>query len=427
MLLKPLARFATPRMPRNLQGDCVTTSELLLPRKGPARHLLIVMLVGVVALNTACMRKTNQVFNDNLYVIRKNNKKQPVSYDAMLASKSSQLSDSINKTLKAQAANTPKKKDSISNADILEKENPEISVLLAQSKNKQASADVYFRLGKIYHDFRIYDEAQRYYQKAIQLEPKNAAYHEYFARLWRDWGAPDLGINSAQQALQLKPDAPEGWNTLGTLYDRMGKRKQAVESYQKALAADPNLDYVYSNLCFTYLQDGDLDRATYYGQQAVRRNPSLIVAHNNLGLAYGMQGNFDQAFDEFKQAGDEAAARNNLGLLLLKKNHISESMEQFKLAARMKPFYRAAAENYYAARSLRFQRGRPKGAKAAGYETFGLEWVPESTGADPNLPLSEVGFLSNALFSEPSVPAAAPAEPARPFHLGALLLGDCGW
>ena len=56
--------------------------------------------------------------------------------------------------------------------------------------------------------------------------------------------------------------------------------------------------------------------------------------------------------------GDEAAARNNVGLILLRRGQIAESLEQFRLAARMRPYYRDAAANYRLARDLNFQRQR---------------------------------------------------------------------
>lgn len=351
---------------------------------------LVVMLM--LALSPACVRRTGRTLNNNFYVIQNKGRERAVNYNAMLPRNDPQLSNSISQTLKAQANNSPARKDSISNAEILEKDNPEFSDLLARAKERDVSGDVYFRLGKAYHQFRVYEEAQRFYQKAIQLEPENASYHEQFGRLWRDWGAPELGINSVQQALQLKPEAAEAWNTLGTVHDKMGRRKQAQAAYLRALAIDPGLDYVHSNLCFSYLQDADFERAIYHGEQATRLNPSSAVAHNNLGLALGARGSFEAALHQFRMAGDEASARNNLGLILLQKDRITESMEQFKLAARMRPFYRAATENYHEARKEKVQRDRSQKSHSGAPEILGFEWDTHSEeAANLNLPLRDVG------------------------------------
>ncbi len=68
--------------------------------------------------------------------------------------------------------------------------------------------------------------------------------------------------------------------------------------------------------------------------------------------------NLDRSIEEFNHSGDEAAARNNLGLILLKRGQIAESLEQFRLAARMRPYYKEAVANYRMARDLNFQRQR---------------------------------------------------------------------
>ena len=148
-------------------------------------------------------------------------------------------------------------------------------------------------------------------------------------------------------ALELDPGFVEAWNTLGTIYDRQGDTERAQNAYLHALSLNSNLDYVHNNLCFSYLQSGMVAEAMRHGERATQLNPTMLVAHNNLGLAYGMLGESGPINRGVQAtAGDEAAARNNLGLILLRRGQIAESLEQFKLAARMRPYYRDAVANY---------------------------------------------------------------------------------
>ena len=351
-------------------------------------------IVVVAALASGgCVKQLGRIQDDNFYMVKRSKKDSAKSgYESLLGQSPSALSTSITGTLKAQANSSPQDTKSLSNAAILEKENPQISSLLNEARKRPTDAEIHSRLAQIYYQFRVYDEAQRHCQRAIQIEPNSPVYYELAARLWRDWGVPDSGINAAQKALQLKADFVEAWNTLGTLYDRTGNRKRAQESYLKALSFNSTLDYVHSNLCYSYLHEEDFVQAIDHGEQAVRLNPSLTVAHNNLGIAYGMHGEFEQALREFQQAGDEATARNNLGLVLLKRGRVTESMEQFRLATRMKPFYRIAAENYYKARTIGFKheretkrlaRERPKQAEIGAPKIF--------EPAELNLPQQSLG------------------------------------
>jgi tetratricopeptide (TPR) repeat protein len=338
-----------------------------MPERGPCSILgvrgskllccLVVAMLGIA--NGSCVKRLGRTQDDNFYVVKRNqNGSAKAGHASLLGPSPSALSSSITGTLKAQANSSPQDKKSVSNTAILEKENPELSSLLNEAQKHPAAAEVHCRLAQMYHQLRVYDEAHKHCQRAIQIDPKNPAYHEVAARLWRDWGVSDSGINAAQTALQLKADFVEAWNTLGTLYDKTGNHKQAQKSYLKALSFNDTLDYVHNNLCHSYLHDEAFARAIDHGERAVRLNPSLKAAHNNLGIAYGMQGAFDRALREFEQAGDEATARNNLGLVLLKRGNVNESMEQFRLAARLKPFYRIAAENYQKARTIALEHER---------------------------------------------------------------------
>jgi tetratricopeptide (TPR) repeat protein len=383
-------------------------SPSTLPMKKSKTSFFLSLIVITLFVNSACVRKLGRSTNDNFYVIKKNGKKPSGSLDDPFGRlEGRQLSESINATLKAQAKNSPKSKSSVTNAELLEKENSEFSSLLARTKARPQSGETQFLLAKAYHDFRMYDEAQLHYQKAIQLEPENPVYYEQSGRLWRDRGAPRFGVNSLQKALQLRPDFIEAWNTLGILYDRMGEPKKAQESYFEALELNPKLDYVHTNLCYSFLQEGNLEKAIYHGEKAIALAPSDVAAHNNLGLAYGMLGEFEKAYQEFRQVGDEAIARNNLGLVLLKRNQIADAMREFQLAGRSKPFYRVAAENYTIARNLDFESKRKNGSRT-GEHSMGSGVLETSRVeiASPLIPLNHVGIDPLHLLRGSFIPAS---------------------
>lgn len=387
------------------------------PFQGFGRVSLVALLAASSLISIACIRKVGRTINDNFYVLNAREKKPKGDPDAknVFGQTGNPLSDSISETLKAQAKTSTVPKSAVSNAELLEKQQPELAALSEVLKNQPSSSEAHCRLARLYHELRMYDQAQVHYERAIQIEPENSLYFEHFGRLWRDWGVPVRGVDSVQAALRLKPDFVEAWNTLGTVYDRAGDGIKAQESYRKALSIDSTLDYVHSNLCYSYLKSENFTEAVRHGEEAVRLAPASSVAHNNLGIAYGMQGLFEKAYSEFRQAGDEAVARNNLGLVLLKMDRIGEAMREFRLAARSKPFYRVAAENYAVARDIHFRRARQqKLAAAAKQRDLGIGPAPETV----IVPISQVAssLLENSLIAvtaERMLPLPAwPLEPA---------------
>jgi tetratricopeptide (TPR) repeat protein len=319
---------------------------------------MLAVLSGAILADVACVKNVRTV-NDNFYVInrKRSSNMQPVAPDPV-----PHPSASSAETSKSQASSGPRPKSVLSNLGILEEENSTISSLLRKVQSDPANALAHFQLGRAYHDFRLYDEALRHYQRALELE-QNPVYYEQTGRLWRDWGSFELGANLVKRALELEPGFIEAWNTLGTIFDHQGALDRAQDAYLQALSLNPDLGYVHSNLCFSYLRSGKVEQAILHGLRATHLNPTIQVAHYNLGLAYGAVGEFERSFEEFKLSSDEAEARNNLGLMLLRDGQITESMEQFRLAARMRPYYKDAAVNYRQARDLRFQREREARAR----------------------------------------------------------------
>ena len=57
------------------------------------------------------------------------------------------------------------------------------------------------------------------------------------ARIWRDWGFPELGIGPASRATYFAPASAAAENTLGTLLDAIGQPAEARRAFARAVAA----------------------------------------------------------------------------------------------------------------------------------------------------------------------------------------------
>jgi tetratricopeptide (TPR) repeat protein len=310
----------------------------------PASSLIWSLFLLWLSSNSACVKNIRTVGNDNFYVL--NGEKKKSSQKTQLHSG---MTRPISKTPDPEGS---KAKTNITNGDVVEEHDPTLASLIEKEKSDPTNAENHFQIASIYHRYRIFDVAYSEYQKAIERDAGNPVFYEGLGRLWRDSGAPQLGISVLEKALQLKSDLVEAWNSLGTIYDEVGNFAQAQHCYLKALESDPSLDFVHNNLCFSYLQIGEVEKAIYHGEKAVELNPGFAAAHNNLGFAYGMADDLTRALHQFSLAGDAAEAQNNLGVLLLKRQKNHEAMEHFRLAVKLKPFYKVATQNYFYARSL---------------------------------------------------------------------------
>jgi tetratricopeptide (TPR) repeat protein len=219
------------------------------------------------------------------------------------------------------------------------------------------TAEQHRQVAAEYRRLRILDIAHQHLTKAVQLDPTDAAAHDELARIWRDWGFPNLGLRDSQRAVQLSPDSPVAANTLGTLYAAAGRLADAHEWYRRALVIDPGASYALNNYCYTAVRLGR-SYSVSACEKAAAAQPDATPVRNNLGLAYAASGNLDRAREEFARVGD-AEAHYNLGLVHLAQGRYRRAMDAFTAALVARPVFPLAAARVRQTRALMASQGTP--------------------------------------------------------------------
>jgi Flp pilus assembly protein TadD len=201
--------------------------------------------------------------------------------------------------------------------------------------NHRAVAAQYLRLG-------IKDAAHEHFSAAVKLDAKDAAAWDGLARIWRDWGFPQLALPDASRAVYFAPNSPVVHNTLGTVLQALGHRAGARAQYEKALAVDATAAYALTNLCYGWALDGEADKAAAACRQALRLKPDLEAARNNLAVAYEVSGDSTAALDVLAESGDAARTQYNSGILHLAARRYPEALKAFDKALALRPPFAAA-------------------------------------------------------------------------------------
>jgi tetratricopeptide (TPR) repeat protein len=241
---------------------------------------------------------------------------------------------------KMRALSAAAKPASIVSGQALESWDPRLSAALAElivSPTPEAHRHValeYRRLG-------VLDMAHDHFAAALRLDPDDAAAHDGLARIWRDWGFPELGLADARRAVQIAPLSAAAANTLGTLLESAGQMRQARKWYTRAASLDPGAYYALNNLCYTAIMTrlSDSVAACTRAQAAA---PESGTARNNLGLAYAAGGDFEKAREQFKGGGD-AAADFNMGVLYMGRQQYQKAVKAFDDALESDPQFTLAA------------------------------------------------------------------------------------
>jgi tetratricopeptide (TPR) repeat protein len=238
----------------------------------------------------------------------------------------------------------------------LEGQDPDLKAALLELQ-KHAGAAEHVRVAERYRRLKILDVAHDHFERARQIDPTEAAAYEGLARIWRDWGFPNLGVGDASRAVYYAPSSASAQNTLGTVLTAMGRGADARRAYERALSLDPRAAYVLSNLCYLSFQEGEIAEAVTECRAALDVDPGLTPARNNLALAYAADKRDDLAQREFLAASNVAAGWYNIGLVDLAEKRYARASSAFAVAQMQRPSWAAAGERARKARILALKAG----------------------------------------------------------------------
>jgi len=114
--------------------------------------------------------------------------------------------------------------------------------LIPTPEHHRGVADEYRRL-------QVLDAAFDHLSAATRLDPRDAAAYDARARIWRDWGFPELGMGDSARAVFYAPRSAAAHNTRGTLLAATGLTEEARREFEAALALDPDASFARANLC----------------------------------------------------------------------------------------------------------------------------------------------------------------------------------
>jgi cytochrome c-type biogenesis protein CcmH/NrfG len=114
--------------------------------------------------------------------------------------------------------------------------------LLEKLKTDPNNTDTLFQVGVIYASTHQFKDAAGYYEKALQIDPKNVAVRTELASCMYYNGDVDGALSQLQQGLRYKPDDPNSLFNLGMIKWK-GKQdsKGAVAAWQQLLRVNPQM------------------------------------------------------------------------------------------------------------------------------------------------------------------------------------------
>lgn len=171
-------------------------------------------------------------------------------------------------------------------------------------------------LGLVRSKQERYPEAVEYFQRAMRLKPLYTDPHLNLGVAYTEMGQFEKAVLQLRAAVALSPLRVDARNKLGKLYSDAGRLGEAEEQFLRSVESEPNWTG-YDGLGAVYLRWGDRARAARAFERAVVVDPYDSVAHFQLGRLYLEAGRREDALREY-QAGLATDPSNAQALAAIK-------------------------------------------------------------------------------------------------------------
>ena len=156
--------------------------------------------------------------------------------------------------------------------------------------------------GDMFFDRGKYEEAIKYYDKAIELDRKDGRAWTARGLAFHNKGVYKEALKCYDSALKFEPHYLLAWRAKGLTLNKLGKYKEAIACYDKAIELDPDDGRAWNNKGVILNTLKKYEKAVICYDIALNIIPDYINAWNNKGIALYHQGETEEALKNFYKA-----------------------------------------------------------------------------------------------------------------------------
>jgi tetratricopeptide (TPR) repeat protein len=152
----------------------------------------------------------------------------------------------------------------------------------------QKTKEQWLVAGNAHYNAGQYKEAIAAYDRAIQLDPKDAKAYNNRATIYRFLHEYQRAIIDYSRAIELNPKYAWAYGSRGFVYSDLKEYKKAIADYDRAIALDPNLPGFYGRRGEAYHMLKQYQRAIHDFDHALELDPEYTWARTRRDEAYQM-------------------------------------------------------------------------------------------------------------------------------------------
>lgn len=238
----------------------------------------------------------------------------------------------------------------------------------AFSEVRKLTSEGHFYRANAYYYSGDFENAEKEYKKALEVEPHSATTHYNLGVLFTELKRFEEAEMEYREVIRIDQDFSMAHNNLGSLLYNLKRYEEAEMALRQATRADPDYAFAHNSLGLLLVKLGQVEEAEKEYREAIRINPDYAEAHNNLGYLLDDLRRYEEAEIEYREAislKDNLADRgakphSNLAVVLYHLKRYEEAEAEFRALIRITSDY---ADAYYNLGILYSQTGRLGEAK----------------------------------------------------------------
>jgi tetratricopeptide (TPR) repeat protein len=227
---------------------------------------------------------------------------------------------------------------------------------------EESSPEIHNNLGRVHLGRGELDQAQREFEKALDLDPDNAGALLNMGAIRRIKGRVAEAEHFVKRALQVNPNSISALAQLAEIKRDQNDLDESIRLYREAMAIDDSQPFLFLGLGDSLQRAGRYEEAERAFTSVLELDPDSFEAYYNLGVTFMRRDRLDEAVARFEKALElqpdhpaAAFALNNLGDIHLRRDETDRAIERFRRAAEISPGH---LESHYNLGTLYFAQGR---------------------------------------------------------------------
>jgi tetratricopeptide (TPR) repeat protein len=202
----------------------------------------------------------------------------------------------------------------------------------------------YYRSGRIYEQFRLYDRAEEEFLKSVRMNPRNTGALYSLGSIYAGRGDYTEAEETYQALLEIDPRSPIVHKDLGNLYVEMQDYEKAKAEFRTALGLDPGNIEARHNLGTVHLIEAELGEAERELRMVLdleMDSASAVSVHGKLAAIYMQRNEHRLAIEQLEALlaidPENMDARFNLGVSYRTVNELAEARAVFETLVQEDP------------------------------------------------------------------------------------------